>query len=161
MEATQKFNVDVEVAVRGQRSRALVDTGAGRSVMDWSALRQLVGTAAAEGMLFKDGYMPYFEVADGSVVQCMGQVKLDFTIQGVKFRNVFFVMERCSRPIILGNDFLHDASMCLNYKRGVLLLENESGVRVESAVGLVQNAKVPSLYSLLYATEARVVPCSL
>ena len=56
----------------------------------------MVGERKAIDGLFRNGYTPYFKIADGSVIQSKGQVGLTFCVEGERFEHVFYLGEMFS-----------------------------------------------------------------
>jgi hypothetical protein len=152
------LRVEIEARIGKKAYKSLVDSGASKSILKWAALVAMVGERTAKEMLYKEGYVPYFKLADGSMIQSRGQVRLEFWIKGEKFQHVFFVLENCSQQIILGNDFLRDVGACLDYKVGEIRLHTETGEEVRCPFGLSDDFQTPALYSLLYAGADMVIP---
>ena len=81
-----------------QDYNALYDTGAGASLINYSAykaLRQDLDT----------GYQPFIKNASGKDMGVLGQVTCTFTINSQPFTQSFIVCRHMERPIILGIDF--------------------------------------------------------
>jgi hypothetical protein len=106
MDKPPAVTIQVSTRIANSTVSSLVDSGATKSLCDWDTLVGVFGREGADKRLFKGGYRPYFEIADKSVVHCMGQVILTFYIEGTEFEHVFFVIRGCSKSVILGNDFL-------------------------------------------------------
>jgi hypothetical protein len=101
-EAPKTLRVEIKIRVGKEDVVALVDSGASKSILKWEALVRMLGETRAKQVLFKDGYIPYFKIADGSVIQSKGQVGLQFTVGGKQFTHVFYVLVNCSQQVILG-----------------------------------------------------------
>ena len=136
----------------------MFDSGSTRSLVSKETLDKHLGKQVADEVVKKDGYMPYFELADKSVVQGLGQATLQFLIAGKPFTHTFFVLKECSQDVILGNDFMLAKEACLNYRTGKLILHNENGETVISSFGLTEKCETPSLYSILYARKNITLP---
>ena len=103
------------------------DSGCSTSCIEYRALCSRYGTAAVDEALFKAGYNPIFQVADGNHVASLGQIAIQFSINGVHFWHVFCVMPKLAHPFILGNNFLEQAEAAIDYKKGLLTLYNALG----------------------------------
>ena len=81
-----------------QNYNALYDTGAGASLINYSAYVSL-------GKDLDTGYQPYVKNASGEDMDALGQVTCTFTINRQPFTQSFIVCRHMTRPIILGTDF--------------------------------------------------------
>ena len=81
-----------------QNYNALYDTGAGASLINYSAYVSL-------GKDLDTGYQPYVKNASAEDMGTLGQVTCSFTINGQPFTQSFIVCRHMTRPIILGTDF--------------------------------------------------------
>ena len=81
-----------------QNYNALYDTGAGASLINYSAYASL-------GKYLDTGYQPYAKNASGEDMGALGQVTCTFTINSQPFTQSFIVCRHMTRPIILGMDF--------------------------------------------------------
>ena len=152
------LKIQAEVSFGESRSMAMFDSGATRSLISKETLDRHLGSKVAREALCKKGYQPYFELADKSVVQSMGEVALQFEVSGKTFTHIFYVLKECSQELILGNDFMLAKKACLNYRTGELILYNEGGEEVITPFGLTEQCETPSLYSVLYARSDMTLP---
>ena len=81
-----------------QNYNALYDTGAGASLINYSAYVSL-------GKDLNSGYQPFIKNASGEDMGTLGQVTCTFTINSQPFTQSFIVCRHMTRPIILGTDF--------------------------------------------------------
>ena len=81
-----------------QNYNALYDTGAGASLINYSAYVSL-------GKELNTGYQPYVKNASGEDMGALGQVTCTFTINSQLFTQSFIVCRHMTRPIILRMDF--------------------------------------------------------
>ena len=81
-----------------QNYNALYDTGAGASLINYTAYVALVKEIDI-------GYQPYVKNASGQDMGALGQVICTFTINSQPFTQSFIVCRHMERPIILGMDF--------------------------------------------------------
>ena len=82
-----------------QDYNALYDTGAGASLINYSAYEAL-------GQDLDTGYQPFIKNASGEDMGTLGQVTCTFTINSQPFTQSFIVCRHMERPIILGTDFI-------------------------------------------------------
>ena len=81
-----------------QDYNALYDTGAGASLINYSAYVSL-------GKDLDTGYQPHIKNASGEDMGTLGQVTCTFTINSQPFTQSFIVCRHMTRPVILGMDF--------------------------------------------------------
>ena len=81
-----------------QDYNALYDTGAGASLINYSAYEVLVQD-------LDTGYQPFVKNASGEDMGTLGQVTCTFTINIQPFTQSFIVCRHMEQPIILGTDF--------------------------------------------------------
>ena len=81
-----------------QNYNALYDTGAGASLINYSAYVSL-------GKDLDTGYQRYVKNASGEDMGTLGQVTCSFTINNQPFTQSFIVCRHMTRPIILEIDF--------------------------------------------------------
>ena len=81
-----------------QNCNALYDTGAGASLINYSAYVSL-------GQDLDTGYQPFIRNASGEDMGALGQIACTFTINNQPFTQSFIVCSHMQRPIILGKDF--------------------------------------------------------
>jgi hypothetical protein len=74
----KSFKIQTEVTFGESKSQAMFDSGSTRSLVSKETLDKHLGKQVADEVVRKDGYMPYFELADKSVVQGLGQATLQF-----------------------------------------------------------------------------------
>ena len=79
-------------------NNALYDTGAGASLINYSAYVSL-------GQNLDTGYQPFIKNTSGEDMGALGQVTCTFTINNQLFTQSFIVCRHMQRPIILGIDF--------------------------------------------------------
>lgn len=110
-----------------QRMGGIADTGCSASTVSMRELCKLYGPAQVRKHLYTGGYLPIFNIADGSRISAVGQLKLRFRIGGVEFHHVFFVLPTLSHPFILGNNFLRQVGAEINYRNGSLVMHSSNG----------------------------------
>ena len=81
-----------------QNYNALYDTGAGASLINYSAYVSL-------GQNLDTGYQPFVKKASGEDMGALGQVTCTFTINNQPFTQSFIVCRHMQQPVILGTDF--------------------------------------------------------
>ena len=81
-----------------QNYNALYDTGAGASLINYSAYVSL-------GQDLDTGYQPFIKNASGEDMGTLGQITCTFTINNQPFTQSFIVCRHMQQPIILGTDF--------------------------------------------------------
>ena len=81
-----------------QDYNALYDTGAGASLINYSAYKAL-------GQDLDTGYQPFIKNTSGEDTGTLGQVTCTFTINSQPYTQSFIVCRHMERPIILGTDF--------------------------------------------------------
>ena len=81
-----------------QNYHALYDTGAGASLINYSAYISL-------GKNLDTGYQPFIKNTSGKDMGALGQVTCTFTINNQPFTQSFIVCRHMEQPIILGTDF--------------------------------------------------------
>ena len=81
-----------------QNYNALYDTGAGASLINYSAYVSL-------GQDLDTGYQPFVKNSSGEDMGALGQITCTFTINNQPFTQSFMVCKHMQGPIILGTDF--------------------------------------------------------
>ena len=81
-----------------QNYNALYDTGAGASLINYSAYVSL-------GQDLDMGYQPFIKNASEEDMGALGQIICTFTINNQPFTQSFIVCRHMQQPIILGMDF--------------------------------------------------------
>jgi hypothetical protein len=122
-------SISIQVGPKGgtKRVSTLADTGASASIVDRDFLVRTFGRDIL-GRLFKNGYRPHFRIADGSLAVPLGQIKLTFTIEGIRFKNVFYVMHKCAHNIIFGGDFFDAHDALIDYRARKVALHHDGQV---------------------------------
>jgi exodeoxyribonuclease III len=121
-------SIPVTIAGRVTKTtRALGDTGASSSLIDRTFAAALLGEEELEQRMFRQGYQPTFRTADSRFTSPIGQLRLDFEINGHTFTHVFYVLDACAENIILGGCFFKATNARIDYRKGELLLEPDEG----------------------------------
>ena len=81
-----------------QNYNALYDTGAGASLINYSAYVSL-------GQNLDTGYQPFVKNTSGEDMGTLSQITCTFTINNQPFTQSFIVCKHMQQPIILGTDF--------------------------------------------------------
>ena len=81
-----------------QNYNALYDTGAGASLINYSAYVSL-------GQDLDTGYQPFIKNASEEDMGALSQITCTFTINNQPFTQSFIICKHMQRPIILGTDF--------------------------------------------------------
>ncbi len=121
---------------------ALIDTGASVCLISedlWSRL----------GKPSLDTTDTTLQTADGSPLNVLGHVKLDFKLSSLVLSCEFLVSPRLSCDCILGTNFLKDNSCVVDVRKNVLLIGSE-------IIHLI--SQPPNCVSLVRATERTLIP---
>ena len=86
------------VDVHNQQVKALYDTGAGCSLINYSMYEKL-------GINLDKGYQPIVKSSTGENMGALGQVPFTFKINNTPFTQSFIVCRHMTRHMILGTDF--------------------------------------------------------
>ena len=81
-----------------QNYNALYDTGAGASLINYSAYVSL-------GQNLDTGYQPFIQITSGEDMGTLGQITCTFKINNQPFTQSFIVCKHMQQPVILGTDF--------------------------------------------------------
>lgn len=93
---------EILIKVKNRTVRALIDTGAGRSIISENFFHQL-------GLKYEIGteYFPKnLIVADGRLIPVKGKVGITIKVNGLNMSFEFLVLRNLQHPVILGTDFL-------------------------------------------------------
>ena len=104
--------------------KGIGDSGCSTSCVSYRALCAVYGKAAVDKALYKGGYNPIFQIADGTHVASLGQLKMRFVIGGVPFWHVFYALPTLAHDFIFGNNFLEQTNASIDYRRGHLTIYN-------------------------------------
>ena len=120
----------ISVTIKGRitkTTRALGDTGASSSLIDRAFAAAVLGEEELERQIFRQGYQPTFRTADSRFTSPIGQLRLDFDINGNTFTHVFYVLDACAENVILGGCFFTATKARIDYRLGHLMLEPDEG----------------------------------
>ena len=88
--------------------KALPDTGSSQNVIDKNLVQSLFPSIPIQSV--DESTDKLLVAPDGQPILCIGKVRLSWTFKDEKIKHVrwFYVVENCSRGVIIGNGFLRD-----------------------------------------------------
>ncbi|GFY44270.1 transposon Ty3-I Gag-Pol polyprotein [Trichonephila inaurata madagascariensis] len=107
----------IDVFIDNQPVKALVDSGASKSVISETYRRKQLK------VMFLDTKPVIFKVADGNYVKSLGKCVLQLTINGRTLPFQFTVITKYSHDVILGFDFLKASQAVLDCERAELMFD--------------------------------------
>lgn len=148
---------DVDVLIDGHSVTALVDTGADYSVISGSFAAKLKKVRTA----WKG---PEIRTAGGHLVTPAGICTARVTINGRIYPTDFVVLQRCSRDVILGMDFLCLHGAVINLKTKSITLSTEEALPPRTPSGhhalnvLEEQVTIPPRSSVIISVGAPKSP---
>ena len=112
----------VQMARKEIQKQAMVDTGANHNIINIQTLKHL--KQGTEQALTPVNIQ--FTVGDAHTVPVLGQVTLEFYIEGTRFVENFYVMERSNFGILLGSVFCHKHKVNVNYEHSTMTIKEAS-----------------------------------
>ena len=109
----------------------LADSGASYSILSTRSVSDMLGGSWSDSIVRDGGWLPKFELADGSHTSAIGKVMLDigFTEKGKRVRQNFFVLKSETPIAILGVDFFMRSGAVLNFATSKMSFRKLQGVR--------------------------------
>ena len=120
MATTLKQN-KVEIAIKGKRTNALLDTGASLTVAS-SAFIQKTRCSSAS---LQPPTHPIIRGVTGARLHVLGVLTIPISIGGLAFSHPFQVIQHFDYPLILSVDFLNENKASIDFASQQLILPDE------------------------------------
>ena len=111
----------LSVFISNQEFKALIDTGADKSVIDYSTLKKLP-LPVQRKLVSQSGRC---KVANNAEIEVIGNISLSMTINGQKFRESFMVLSGTSCDLFLGVSFLRKHKATLDFSLDIMTLTSQ------------------------------------
>ncbi|KAF9760596.1 Retrovirus-related Pol polyprotein from transposon, partial [Nosema granulosis] len=106
--------------IGGQKIQVMVDTGASRNYINANLIKELNLEMVEEEPL-------EVMTANGAKVRLNDVVNCKLILDGIKkvYNCTFYVLQECASDVILGNEFIFNNSVILDFKRNIIRIEEE------------------------------------
>ena len=117
-----KEKCSIPVFVQTARFNALLDTGSAISAINSETLNKI---KIHEDKL-KNSEISFITGAGGTAHTVNGKIELELKIGGLKFNQIFYVIQDLCKSLILGTDFMEKQKACIDWDTKTLYLQEFS-----------------------------------
>lgn len=117
-----KEKCSIPVFVQSARFNALLDTGSAISAINSETLNKI---KINENKL-KNSEISFITGAGGTAHTVYGKIELELKIGGLKFKQMFYVIQDLCKSLILGTDFMEKQKACIDWGTKTLYLQEFS-----------------------------------
>ena len=144
----------IDIRIHGNIVKTLCDSGASYSIISSSLIRKLLGESWQRQLNVR-GYLPRFELADGSFSSALGKITLPMEMQQNKIvQQRFYILDTQSDQSILGVDFFIRSGAVLDFAKMTIRFQKLNRVKNKSFQIATEVPTLRGAVSPVYLSQA-------